>query len=88
MRSATLLLALVCSAFVLPALVAQERPARHAKILTAYEQALFETRSAQTATQTAFNGIDMVRFDKLFRQFWMSRSQRSRAARSFIKRIP
>jgi hypothetical protein len=49
---------------------------------------LFETRSAQTATQTAFNGIDMVRFDKLFRQFWMSRSQRSRAARSYIKRIP
>ncbi len=66
----------------------QERPARHAKILAAYEQALFETRSAQTATQTAFNGIDMVRFDRLFRQFWMSRSQRSRAARSFIKRIP
>ena len=50
--------------------------------------ALLATGSAKTATTQAFEAIDMDRLAKLFKDFWMSRSRRSSAARKAIRRIP
>ncbi len=63
-----------------------ERPVRYTKILANYEAALMESGSAQQATQQAFADIDMEHLDAQFKSFWLSRSRRSKAAATYIRR--
>ena len=48
----------------------QKLDAQYGKILDTYLASLMETQDAATATRTAFEGIEMPRFQKAFTDFW------------------
>ena len=51
----------------------------YAPILSAYAEALRETRDPNAASDKAFEGIDMRRFEKDFIEFWLTSSLRREA---------
>lgn len=63
-----------------------EKPAPYARILDRYGDALWQTRDAEKATDAAFDGIDIAKFEQDFVKFWGSKNRRSSAERNKIFR--
>lgn len=61
-----------------------EKPAPYARILDRYGDALWQTRDPEKATDAAFDGIDIAKFEQDFVKFWGSKNKRSSAERNKI----
>ncbi len=61
-----------------------ENPAKYAKILDRYCDALWETKDKDKATDVAFEGIDIRTFQNDFISFWTSQRKRGEALRNNI----
>jgi hypothetical protein len=61
-----------------------EKPVVYGDVLQKYIQAVVKTRDMNAATDLAFQGIDLTRFQVDFVKFWESKSKRSAASRNKI----
>jgi len=61
-----------------------EKTAPYAGILDKYVDALWETKDADKATDAAFQGINLDKFQKDFLKFWESKGKRSAASHNKI----
>ncbi len=58
-----------------------ENPPVYTNVVPRYVEALWATRDPDAATATAFDGIDLGKFNEDFRKFWKSSNKRSAARR-------